>query len=42
MNQVSELSELIEAEFEQTSIDLVRQYRSLGLRASGEYERSLE
>lgn len=42
MNQVSELSELIESEFEQTSKDLVRQYNSLGLRASGAYERSLE
>ena len=42
MNQVSELSELIEAEFDQTQKDLVKQYRSLGLRASGAYERSLE
>lgn len=42
MNQVSELSELIEAEFDQTQKDLVAQYRALGLRASGAYERSLE
>jgi len=42
MNQVSKLSELIESEFDQTSKDLAAQYRSLGLRASGEYERSLE
>lgn len=42
MNQVSELSELIESEFDQTVKDLVRQHQSLGLRASGAYERSLE
>jgi hypothetical protein len=42
MNQVSELSELIKSEFDQTSMDLIKQYQSLGLRASGGYERSLE
>jgi hypothetical protein len=42
MNQVSELSELIESEFDQTTKDLVRQYIALGLRAFGMYERSLE
>jgi hypothetical protein len=42
MNQVSELSELIESEFDQTTMDLVKQHRDLGLRASGAYERSLE
>lgn len=39
---MSELSELIEAEFDQTQKDLVRQHISLGLKASGSYERSLE
>lgn len=39
---MSELSELIQAELDQTVKDLVSQYNKLGLRASGGYERSLE
>ncbi len=39
---MSELSELIESEFDQTQKDLVKQHRDLRLRASGSYERSLE